>query len=51
MNALFSEDETIITPDGIRYLNKEASRKFYELYKDIIGDNYANTLFRYDLVL
>ena len=51
MNALFSEDETIITPDGIRYLNKEASRKFYELYKDIIGENYNNTLFRYDLVL
>jgi hypothetical protein len=51
MNALFSEDETIITPDGIKYLNKEASRKFYELYKDIIGDRYSNTLFRYDLVL
>ena len=51
MNYFFNEDETIITPNGIRYLNKEASRKFYELYKDIIGGEYNDTLFRYDLVL
>ena len=51
MNNFCNEDELITTSNGIRYLNKEASRRFYELYKDVIDEKYSDTLFRYDLAL
>lgn len=49
MKVLWSKDDIIISKSGVSLLNKEASKRFYVVYKDKIDAKYADYLFPVDM--
>lgn len=45
MEILWSKEDIVVSKNGVLLLNKAASKRFYEVYKDKIDSKYANNLF------